>query len=1446
MHGALNFFHPLVAQWFRGRFGTPTEPQIFGWSAIQAGKDTLIAAPTGSGKTLAAFLSCLDGLVRAGLEGSLRDETTVLYVSPLKALNNDIQKNLRTPLGELVKTAIAKGLSLPEIRTAVRTGDTPSGERSAMIKKPPHILITTPESLYLLLTSESGRRILATVRTVIIDEIHAVARDKRGAHLAISLERLDRLATLRPNRPLRIGLSATQKPIDEIARFLVGTKAAARSDCAIIDAGHKRRMDLRIEIPKEEFSAVASKELWEDTYNRIAELILEHKSTLVFVNTRRLVERTTHALEKRLGENVVGAHHGSLSKEIRLKAEENLKAGKSRAVVATASLELGIDVGDIDLVCHIGSPRNLSVGLQRIGRAGHAPSGDAKPLVVPKGRIFPVTRDELIECAAFVRGVHRGHLEKTKIPDYPLDILAQQIVAIVASEEKDVPQDALFDVIRGAWPYARLPREDFDAVVTMLAEGISTARGSKGAWLHRDGMTGVLRPRRGARLAALTSGGAIPDNFTYAVVKEPEGLTVGTLEEDFAVESLAGDIFLLGNSSWRIKRVEAGRVRVEDAHGQPPTIPFWLGEAPGRSAELSLEVSDLREGLEPLLDPSRFAEAQAFLETECGMPPAGALQALNYLSQAKQGLGCLPTQKTLVAERFFDEGGGMQLVVHAPFGGRLNRAFGLALRKRFCAGFNFELQAAATDDGILLSLGPQHSFPLESVFGFLSSKTVQECLEQAVLDSPIFGVRWRWNATRSLALLRQMGGKRLPPIIQRMRSDDLLAAAFPDQAACQENVERPIKIPDHPLVNETLRDCLHEAMDLEGLTGLLKKIESGEITLVAKDTPTPSPLSHEILNSNPYTYLDDAPLEERRARAVVTRRTLSPEDLSAFGSLDEASIRSVEEEIWPDVRNADELADTLREWILVPEKAVPESWRGWLRDLIAQGRALRLEAADSPIVSAEKKETAFKAWKGEEDAVASVLQGWLPVSGPASVEGWAVRTGLPAAAVSLALVQLESVGVVLRGRFNRSAIESGTEEFCHRDVLARIHRRCLARLRNEIAPVTTAQFVQYLCVWQHVAPGTQLHGTAGLAEVIGQLQGLQLPAADWEEEIFPARVADYDPSLLDEICLNGTVAWGRLSPTLTESDTESGDEILDVPLSKIRRRAAPNGNTPLSLLLRQDLPWILETTGSREPLEEKLMEELGPAARDLYEILRKQGAMFFNELQGVTGRLRTDLDQALWELVAAGLITSDGFSGLRNLLNPARRREKDRLLSLYSRSHRPFLAGPGGRWSLFRGVRQSVPEEGTLGETKAIENLAIQYLHRWGVVFRDMVIRESAGIPWRVLLNIYRRLEARGEIRGGRFAEAFAGEQFALPEAVETLRAVRRQEEKGIQTKITISATDPLNVTGILTPPPRIPATRSRQVTWTNGVPAKTSPSLLSMRPRTLPTLRGYNLPRGR
>ena len=1357
---ALEGFDPLVADWFRAEFGEATAPQRLGWPRIRAGRDVLISAPTGAGKTLAAFLISLDKLVRAARSGLLEDRLEIVYVSPLKALSNDVRKNLERPLGGIVALAARRGLPLAEIRTAVRTGDTPAWERERMVRQPPHVLVTTPESLFILLTADRSRKLLGAARTLIVDEIHAIVDDKRGAHLALTLARLEALVEDSGGAPLqRIGLSATVHPLEEVARFL-GPRVE------VVDAGAHRELELSIEVPNDELGAVASNALWEEIYDRLAERILAHRTTLVFVNTRRLAERVAHRLGERLGENAVLPHHGSLSRKLRLDAEERLKRGELRAVVATASLELGLDIGAVDLVCQIGSPRSIAVAMQRIGRSGHWLGAR------PKGIFFPTTRDELIECAAIVAAIHRKRLDRLEIPRAPLDVLAQQMVAEVACREID--EDTLYALVRRAYPYRDLAREDFDAVLTLLAEGVSSRGGRRGALLHRDLVNRRLRARRGARMVAITSGGAIPDTADYLAVAEPEGTPIGTLDEDFAVESSAGEIFLLGTNSWRIRRVEPGRVLVEDAHGAPPTVPFWRGEAPGRTAELSEEVARVRV---------EIAEAGAAAPACAPMSRLAREQAIAYLAAGRAALGAIPTTKMVIAERFFDEAGGMQLVLHAPFGARINRAWGLALRKRFCRSFNLELQAAATDNGIVISLTEQHSFPLAAVFEFLHPDDVEHVLTQALLAAPMFHVRWRWNAQRALLLPRFRNGRKVPPPVQRMRADDLLAAVFPDAAACLENIAGDIRVPDHPLVRETIRDCLHEAMDIEGLRCVLWGIRSGAIRTLAVETPQASPFAHEILNANPYAFLDDAPLEERRTRAVIMRRLLGAEQAPPDAVLDADAIRQVEAESWPVVRDAEELHDALLTLVLLPPV---EDWSAFYATLRQAGRAATLVAGSRRFwVAAERVGIARAVFAdaesdppleppagvqpppaSEEACVAEILRGWLESTGPVTASELAGRFGFADDLLLSALTRLEAEGQALRGHFRR---QNGELEWCSRRLLARIHRLTLGRLRRQIEPVSTADFLRYLFRWQHVTAETRWHGADGLYQVVRQLQGFESPASAWESAILPDRVARYNPEWLDELCLSGEVVWGRLSPHPAAENSNG--------------RVRPSRAAPLTLWLREDFPW-LAPCGNGRP-------RLSHAAQEVLELLEGRGALFFNEITRLLRRLPSEVEDALWELIAAGLVTADSFENLRALIDPKRRRGQGR-----GRTARPRHAG--GRWALLA----AAPEADPAPEEARREFFARQLLARWGIVFRELLAREPLAPAWRDLLVLYRRLEARGEVRGGRFVAGFAGEQFALPEALDLLRAVRRQSET--ETLPEISPADPLNLSGILLPGPRM------------------------------------------
>jgi ATP-dependent helicase Lhr and Lhr-like helicase len=1408
-------FHPAVTRWFEQTFGSPTEPQVRGWPAIQSGRHVLISAPTGSGKTFAAFLASLDVLFREGVEADLPDEAQVVYVSPLKALSNDIRKNLQEPLaGIRALLGQTNGREI-DVRAEVRTGDTTAAQRQALIKKPPHILVTTPESLYLLLTSDSGRRMLSTVRTLILDEIHAVVDDRRGAHLAMSVERL---AVLTKNPLQRIGLSATQKPIEEVARFLVGTRAmddAGNPDCKIIDIGHRRELDLAIEVPTSPLEAVMSNEIWEEVYHRLAELIQAHRTTLVFVNTRRMAERVTHHLSELLGADAVTSHHGSLSAKLRLDAEDRLKRGQLKALVATASLELGIDIGSVDLVCQLGSTRSIATLLQRVGRAEHRRGG------LPKGRIFPLSRDELIECATLLRCVHRGDLDRLSIPEKPLDVLAQQIVAAASTEDWD--ENEFFELICSAWPYRNLTRGEFDSVVKMLAEGFSTKRGRRSALIHHDVVNRRLRGRRGARLVALTSGGAIPDNADYRVNLEPSETFVGTVNEDFAVESLVGDIFQLGNASWRILRINSGVVRVEDAKGQPPGIPFWLGEAPARTAELSQAVSSFRTEMEKLLSDGK--DVREWVISEMRLPTQAAQQIADYFADTYRALGVLPSQETLVMERFFDESGGMQLVLHAPFGSRINRAWGLALRKRFCRSFNFELQAAATDDAIVISLGTQHSFPLEEVFRYLNSKTVRDLLVQALLDAPMFAIRWRWNATRSLAVPRFRGGAKIAAPLQRMESENLLAAVFPDQLACLEHIVGDREIPDHPLVKQTIDDCLSEAMDIDGLEEVLRRIENSDVRCIVRDLPEPSPIASEILNARPYAFLDNAPLEERRTQAVYTRRASERNRGDGLGILDAAAIEKVEKEAWPEATNADELHDALMLLAAMThdevQRTVHHEGNGTaaeqlLNELVAAKRATQLCVGEKRFwVCAERlpmlqtiypqavvdpqiiaPETAQRQTWERSNAIGELLRGRMEVSGPMTVTELENILGLPRSEIDAGMLGLESEGFVLRGKFHRNATE---QEWCDRRLLARIHRLTIDRLRAEIQPVSIQDFYRFLFAWQRVDVDRRVEGPEGLQSVLEQLDGCELPLGAWESAVLSARVGDYDPEWLDRLCFSGRVGWARLSS----------------PQHANARATAPLRTSPIALYQRENLEDWLCLAPARSTIE------LSSASQTVRDALAVGGALFFAELVRRAGLLPSQIEDALSELAALGFVTSDSFDGLRALLVPSnkrptfgrnegKRRRKTNLASIEF----------AGRWSLLRTEIASKPSgNGAESVTRdaAIEKFAWTLLHRYGVMFRRLLERESFPITWYELGRIYRRWEARGEIRGGYFVGGISGEQFALPEAVGLLRSIRKAPSNG--ELITLSAADPLNLQGVLTPGPRIAALAASRILFRDGLP---------------------------
>jgi len=1516
---SLEWAHPVTAEWFLTKFGSPTEPQTHGWPSILAGDATLISAPTGSGKTLAAFLVCIDQLLRQSISGELTPCTQVVYVSPLKALSNDVQKNLDAPLAEIQQLAMQRGYLCPEIRTAVRTGDTLPKERAAMLRNPPHILVTTPESLYILLTAGKSREHLRRVRTIIVDEIHAIADDKRGAHLALSLERLDALVTgenrLSPGQfltglatpPQRIGLSATQNPIELVADYLTGIHPE-RKPATIIQVGQRRQLDIAIEVPSDELSSVTNTGMWEEIFDKLATHAQNHRSTLVFVNTRRLVEKIAFELASRIGPENVAAHHGSLSRVLRLDAEQRLKNGEIKILIATASLELGIDIGDIDLVCQISTTRAVAVAMQRVGRAGHWRGA------IPKGRFFATTRDDLMEQAALVRKMRAGELDQLQIPPQPADVLMQQIVAACGAEPWE--EDTLYNTLRRAYPYRNLTRKAFDDLLTLLTEGIESSRGRYGSYLLRDGVQHHLHPRRGARSIAISNGGAIPDTNLYSVILQPEGVQIATLDEHFAVDSSPGDVILLGTSSWRIQRIEAtGRVLVEDAHGAPPTLPFWEGEAPQRTGVLSDGVGELREQISartPNVTPGYISPAQpevaattAWLMETCGLCASGAQQLIAYIVTGRAVLGAVPSKTTIIAERFFDDGGGMQLILHAPFGGRINKAFGLALRKRFCRGFNFELQAAATDNGINISLAEQHSFPLADVFQFLTEHTAKELLEQASIASPIFKNRWRWAAGRSLQLLRFSKGKRVAPQIQRIRSEDLMASVFPQAAACFETIVGDIQIPDHPLVNEVMQDVLQEAMDLEGLIDLLRGIQTGAIRCLAVDTPTPSVFAHELLNANPYAYLDEAGLEERRARATSLGRTLPDEP----GKIDPAAIAAIRKEMWPDLRDENELHDLLHSLIVLPlhviDREEARHWPTFYERLTQKGRARTLDlhgtpcwvaterlphiaalyppetantlsppetantssppktvntlsppegantlsetvilsGAKDPCISSEASENSTgKATNSvtKQESIQKCVQGWLQILGPTTANAFANTLNLAPAAVFQAFLAMEMQGLLMRGAFEYPATREPSVtgnpdheiEWCERRILQRIHRRTVATLRKQIEPVTPAVFMRWLLQWQHLAPQTQLSGEEGVFEALRQLEGFEAPAIEWERTLLPARVANYDPRCLDGLCLSGAVGWGRISPhpAWFSAGQPNGDGAAP-------RRVIPTNAAPITFYIRETAGWLPHALAQQCVEEEKLASALSPHALLLRALLQQRGACFANDIQRIANLTRQQTQHALWELATAGLAAADGFDQLRACMDPRRR-------SITTETpNKRHARNSAGRWSLLSEELHAAPTaiEQARRTDAALESFARQLLARYGVLFRDLLTRESNAPKWRDLLNILRRLEARGEIRGGRFVSGFSGEQYALPEAVESLRAARARECSAI---IPVSAADPLNLAGIVIPGDRVPAVPGKQVLYRNGsLHAEQEPDILSSEKFPAVTLPPSSLP---
>lgn len=1405
----LNSFHPALKTWFEQNLGQPTPAQAEAWPAIQQGKHTLIAAPTGSGKTLAAFYAVINELVQLDLKGALPQKTQVVYISPLKALSNDIHRNLEVPLAGIQEELGRQGFLSSKISVAVRTGDTSNAERQKILKKPPHILVTTPESLYLLLTSVGGRKMLENVRTLIIDEIHALLGDKRGSHLALSVERLEAIV----KKPLRrIGLSATQKPIDLVAKYLVGGKNIqnGKADCAMVDAGYRRKLDISIEIPRSPLTAVMSNEVWTELYERLVELISQHQTTLVFVNTRRLAERLARGLAERIGEEHVSSHHGSMSKEHRHKAEKRLKAGQLKVLVATASMELGIDIGSVNLVVQFSSPKRIAAFLQRVGRSGHYVGG------TPKGILFPLSRDDLMEAVALFDSIRRGELDQIVMPEGPLDILSQQIVAEVSGREWKTGE--LFQLCKNAYPFRNLTQEKFRDVLHMLSEGYTTRRGRRGAYLHYDAIHKKIRARAGARLSALTNGGAIPDMFDYEVVLQPEGITVGTLNEDFALESLAGDIFTLGTHSWQLVRIEGLKVMVHDAAGKPPSVPFWLGESFARSSELSFAVSRLRETIDAFFEEEPLSEmntsghmAVKWLTEEVKIAPEAAEQLVMYLWMGRTGLGVMPTQSNIVMERFFDEAGDMHLVVHSPYGSRMNRGWGLALRKKFCRKFNFELQAAADENSMIFSLSSSHSFPVEDVGHYLKSKTARDTLTQAILDTPFFEIRWRWNATRSLAILRNRAGKRVPPHFQRLQAEDLIAQVFPGQIACAENIVGDVEIPKHPLVDQVLEDCLTEAADIHALEKLLQDIEAGKVKIIAKDLREPSMFAQEIINARPYAFLDDTEFAQRRVNAIQNRGWLDPAEAKDLSKLDPQAIVKVKEEAWPSAQNADELHDILMiHGFIKEEEGIKHNWVSFFEDLIKQDRALRLEILNGnqkliqwiamergpmlklvyPQAEANPPLQKVPGLKEEiherNDALREIVRGRLEALGPVTELQLVADTFLPQADIEQALLALENEGFVFQGNFTP---RSETREWCERRLLQRIHRYTLETLRQSIQPVSIQNYMRFLLHRHQLDAETPPSGPQSLQGALEILEGFEAPASAWERDLLPSRISPYDPLWLDGLSASGRFAWGRF--ILPKKETAGG----------------PVKNTPINIVLRAHIPLWQKVLGA-----EAAALKVDGAAGKIFHYLEEKGASFFADIEAGTGLLESQVKEGIAELVNMGKVTSDSFAGLRSLLIKRTGHARRKRRALFGIEH-------AGRWSLMPNLKETIqPDSASNASYEVLEELVFIYLKRWGVLFRSILEKESSAPPWRLIVRVLRRLELQGELRGGRFVSQVSGEQFGMPETIDHLRQISRKPETG--QLISISAADPLNLTGFLLPGKKVAKLAKNRVLLKDGLPA--------------------------